>query len=147
MKLIYFVSIEISAELFLRKTLLLTIYLIIKTIILILIHVYLWRLTNFVRYLTNIISWKFQLLTFLFQIKDVHIDFYLGPFVKIDKLCEMFDRIRLPDLPVSTGTDPNSVHLFDLAKVGILFFISLTEIISRKQENNISFFKNIILSK
>jgi len=41
---------------------------------------------------------------------------FKGPFVKIDKLCEMFDRIRLPDLPVSSGTDANSVHLFDLAK-------------------------------
>eukprot|EP00088_Acartia_fossae_P014893 TRINITY_DN1804_c1_g1_i2.p1 TRINITY_DN1804_c1_g1~~TRINITY_DN1804_c1_g1_i2.p1 ORF type:complete len:714 (+),score=161.43 TRINITY_DN1804_c1_g1_i2:55-2196(+) len=41
---------------------------------------------------------------------------FKGPFVKIDKLCEMFDRIRLPDLPASTGTEPNSIQLFDLAK-------------------------------
>jgi len=41
---------------------------------------------------------------------------FKGPFVQVEKLCEMFDRIRLPDLPVSTGTDPNSVQLFDLAK-------------------------------
>jgi len=41
---------------------------------------------------------------------------FKGPFVKIDKLCEMFDRIKLPDLPISTGTEPNSINLFDLAK-------------------------------
>ena len=39
-----------------------------------------------------------------------------GPYVNVDKLCEIFDKIRLPDSAVSSGTEPNSIKLFDLAK-------------------------------
>merc|ERR1719419_1274470 len=38
---------------------------------------------------------------------------FKGPFVDVDKLCDVFDKIRLPDTAVSPGTEPNSVRLFD----------------------------------
>jgi len=43
---------------------------------------------------------------------------FKGPFVDVDKLCEVFDKIRLPDTAAATttGTETNSVKLFDLAK-------------------------------
>jgi len=43
---------------------------------------------------------------------------FKGPFVDVDKLCEVFDKIRLPDTAaaINTGTETNSVKLFDLAK-------------------------------
>ena len=34
----------------------------------------------------------------------------------VDKLCEVFDKIRLPDVAGSAGTEPNSINLFDLAR-------------------------------
>lgn len=36
--------------------------------------------------------------------------------MNVDKLCDIFDKIRLPDSPASAGTEPNSIKLFDLAK-------------------------------
>ncbi|XP_023339992.1 protein suppressor of forked [Eurytemora carolleeae] len=41
---------------------------------------------------------------------------FKGPYVNVDKLCDIFDKIRLPDSPASAGTEPNSIKLFDLAK-------------------------------
>ena len=65
---------------------------------------------------------------FIFNYKS----YFLGPFVKIDKLCEMFDRIRLPDLPISTGTEPNSINLFDLAKVLISLIYPICVVLKQK---------------
>jgi len=41
---------------------------------------------------------------------------FKGPYVIVDKLCEVFDKIRLPDVAGSAGTEPNSINLFDLAR-------------------------------
>ena len=50
----------------------------------------------------------------------------------VDKLCEIFDKIRLPDTATLNGTHPHSTNLFDLAKVkkertelllGTIFFL------------------------
>lgn len=41
---------------------------------------------------------------------------FKGPYVMVDKLCDIFDKIRLPDTASTAGTEPNSAKLFDLAK-------------------------------
>jgi len=41
---------------------------------------------------------------------------FKGPYVIVDKLCEIFDKIRLPDTATLNGTHPHSTNLFDLAK-------------------------------
>jgi hypothetical protein len=40
-----------------------------------------------------------------------------GPYVIIDKLCDIFDKIRLPDtFQPASGADQHSVQLFDIAR-------------------------------
>jgi hypothetical protein len=40
-----------------------------------------------------------------------------GPYVIIDKLCDIFDKIRLPDtFQPASGADQHSLQLFDIAR-------------------------------
>jgi cleavage stimulation factor subunit 3 len=42
---------------------------------------------------------------------------FKGPYVIIDKLCDIFDKIRLPDtFQPASGADQHSVQLFDIAR-------------------------------
>jgi hypothetical protein len=42
---------------------------------------------------------------------------FKGPYVIIDKLCDIFDKIRLPDtFQPASGADQHSLQLFDIAR-------------------------------